>query len=167
MVQNKQLTPVFRILRRIMLPYKRVLDCKEDGPGNIYLDTFHILENKKPLFFGAVQTRKSYVSFHLMPVYVDPRILKIISDSLRKRMHGKYCFNFKTIASTSKPLIGSFLRNLKILRKWVITFIKNRNMLKRINFSGIGFVRRPLPGFPIWSVRKKVFQTTLTWELYF
>jgi hypothetical protein len=48
----------------------------------------------KPRFFGAVQTRKSYVSYHLMPVYENPSLLDGISDGLRKKMQGKSCFNF-------------------------------------------------------------------------
>jgi hypothetical protein len=28
----------------------------------------------RPLFVAAVQTRKSYVSYHLMPVYVQPSV---------------------------------------------------------------------------------------------
>jgi hypothetical protein len=52
---------------------------------------------RKPLFFGAVQTNKSYVSYHLMPVYVNADLLDGISGSLQKRMQGKSCFNFKAI----------------------------------------------------------------------
>lgn len=50
----------------------------------------------KPGFFGAVQTRKSFVSYHLMPVYEDPGLLDGISAALRGRMQGKSCFNFAT-----------------------------------------------------------------------
>ena len=46
------------------------------------------------LRFGGVQTRKNYVSYHLMPVYVFPDLLDGISDKLKKRMQGKSCFNF-------------------------------------------------------------------------
>jgi len=97
MSQRNQLSQVFKELREIILPYKRVMNCKEDIPGNFCLETFHIMKNKKPLFFGAVHTRKNYISYHLMPVYVNPKILKTISGSLQKRMQGKSCFNFKTI----------------------------------------------------------------------
>jgi len=51
----------------------------------------------RPLFAAAVQVKKSYVSYHLMPVYVDPTLVANISAALRKRMQGKACFNFKTI----------------------------------------------------------------------
>ena len=55
------------------------------------------MKNGKPLFFGAVQIRKRYVSFHLMPVYVNPDLLTDAGPALLKRMHGKSCFNFTKI----------------------------------------------------------------------
>jgi hypothetical protein len=51
----------------------------------------------RPLFAAAVQVKKSYVSYHLMPIYVDRALLARVSAALRKRMQGKACFNFKTI----------------------------------------------------------------------
>ena len=51
----------------------------------------------RPLFAAAVQVRKSYVSYHLMPIYMDPALMPTVSAALRKRMQGKACFNFKTI----------------------------------------------------------------------
>jgi hypothetical protein len=44
-----------------------------------------------------VQIRRGYVSFHLMPVYVEPKLLSALSPELKKRMQGKSCFNFKQI----------------------------------------------------------------------
>ena len=49
----------------------------------------------KEVWFGGVQTRKNYVSYHLMPVYVFPELLDGISEELKKRMQGKSCFNFR------------------------------------------------------------------------
>ena len=43
----------------------------------------------RPLFAAAVQIKKSYVSFHLMPVYANPALLDSLSPALRKRMQGK------------------------------------------------------------------------------
>jgi hypothetical protein len=51
----------------------------------------------KDVWFGAVQTRKNYVSYHLMPVYVFPELLDTISPELKKRMQGKSCFNFTRV----------------------------------------------------------------------
>jgi hypothetical protein len=49
------------------------------------------------VFFGAVQLRKSYVSFHLMPVYLKPELLASVSPELKSRMQGKSCFNLSTV----------------------------------------------------------------------
>jgi hypothetical protein len=88
---------VFFELRRVLAPYAATLVTKKDDVTEIYLDTKHIQKNKTPLFFGAVQIKKSYVSFHLMPVYLKPELLDAISPELRKRMQGKSCFNFKAV----------------------------------------------------------------------
>lgn len=97
MPENTDLTEVFEALKALMQPYAEILVCKSDVPGNLYIETDYVMKNKKPLFFGAVQTRKHYVSYHLMPVYVRPDLLQGMSDSLQKRMQGKSCFNFKAI----------------------------------------------------------------------
>ncbi len=90
-------TRIFTELRTILIPYAESLDVKEDTDESYYVDTRHVMKNGKPLFFGATQIRKRYVSFHLMPVYVNPRLLTAASSALLKRMHGKSCFNFTKI----------------------------------------------------------------------
>ncbi len=88
---------VFIELRAVMALYAEKLDAKKDDGAELYVDTKHIQKNKKPLFFGAVQIKKSYVSFHLMPVYVKPELLAGVSPALKGRMQGKSCFNFTEI----------------------------------------------------------------------
>lgn len=51
----------------------------------------------RPLFVAGVLVRKNYVSYHLMPVYAMPALVKTLSPALRKQMHGKACFNFTAI----------------------------------------------------------------------
>ena len=82
-------------LQAILEPYEAHLVRTAASDSGYSLDTRHILPNKQPLFFGSVQLCKNYVSFYLMPVYVFPDLLNGISDSLRKRMQGKSCFNFR------------------------------------------------------------------------
>jgi hypothetical protein len=89
------LAPVYAALHRILAPYAARLDTKRDTATELWVDTRHVQKNRKPLFFGAVQLKKSYVSFHLMPVYLRPELLDSISPELRARMQGKSCFNFK------------------------------------------------------------------------
>jgi hypothetical protein len=85
---------LFADLRRIMAPFAAGLDVKRDDATEFHVDTWHVQKNRKPLFFGAVQIRKSSVSFHLMPVYVRPELLVSVSPALKARMQGKSCFNF-------------------------------------------------------------------------
>ena len=97
MPKTTEKTAVFQDLKETMSSYCEYLDLVADDEVSYYLNTHHIMKNKKPMFFGAVQIKKNYVSYHLMPVYVDPTLLDDISDSLKKRMQGKSCFNFKNV----------------------------------------------------------------------
>ena len=111
-----ELTTAFTELRSILAPYATKLDAKKDDPAELYLDTRHIQKNKKPLFFAAVQIKKSYVSFHLMPVYLQPARLDGLSPDLKSRMQGKSCFNFtevdeplfKELASLTKAGLAAY-----------------------------------------------------------
>ncbi|MFC3095598.1 hypothetical protein DRW07_08230 [Alteromonas sediminis] len=86
---------IFHHLREILFPYKNGMVVATDNTENFYLNTHHVMKNKKPMYFGSVKINKRYVSFHLMPVYVFPELLEGISPELKKRMQGKSCFNFK------------------------------------------------------------------------
>jgi hypothetical protein len=44
-----------------------------------------------------VEVRKNYVSYHLMGIYMNPKLEAKLSGSLRARMQGKSCFNFKEV----------------------------------------------------------------------
>ena len=51
---------------------------------------------KKPAMPVAwVETGKAYVSYHLMGVYGNTKLLEGMSKELKARMQGKTCFNFK------------------------------------------------------------------------
>ncbi len=90
-------TTAYAALHKILAPYAIKLDAKKDDESELYVNTRHIQKNKKPLFFGAVQVKKSYVSFHLMSVYLKPELLASISPELKSRMQGKSCFNFAAV----------------------------------------------------------------------
>jgi hypothetical protein len=94
------LPAVFTALNQIMRPYAAHLVCLADNDSELSLETSHIQKNKKPLWFGGVQVKKNYVSYHLMPVYVNPQLLADLSPGLRKRMQGKSCFNFTAVDET-------------------------------------------------------------------
>lgn len=104
------LQPVFDSLRSILTPYAKHMVVVHDTDTYYYLDTHHIMPNKKPMFFAAVRLGASYVSFYLMPVYCSPELLRTLTPNLKKRMQGKSCFNFK---NTDKELFAE----LKLLTK--------------------------------------------------
>lgn len=86
---------IFTQLKSYLAQYEKSLSVLHDKSDNYYLNTPTTETNKKPEFFGAVQVKKSYVAFHLMPVYYYPNLLDNISQDLKNRMQGKSCFNFK------------------------------------------------------------------------
>jgi len=75
------------------------------------------------MYFGSVRLGKAYVSFHLMPLYMSPPLLKTIPPALKKRMQGKTCFNFKT--APEPDLVAGLTRLTEAAfeqwreRKWV------------------------------------------------
>lgn len=112
------LAPVFTELRNIMAPYGAKLDTKRDAPGDFYVDTRQLGANKKPIFFGAVQEKAKFVSYHLMPVYSYPELLDEISPELKARMQGKSCFNFNQIdAALMKQLAALTKRSFEQYKK--------------------------------------------------
>ena len=109
----------FDQLKKVLVKFEKHLSVLHNKPDNYYLNTTTVDKNKKPEFFGAVQVKKSYVSFHLMPVYYYPELRDEISDELKSKMQGKSCFNFKEIDK-------SLLSELKSLTK--SAFEKYREM---------------------------------------
>ncbi|HET9912778.1 MAG TPA: hypothetical protein VFQ13_12860 [Anaerolineales bacterium] len=111
MSTKSDLPSVFEELKTILEPYARELDLKVDTSEAYSIDGSYSEKWRKQLFFGAAQVKKNYVSFHLMPVYMYPELLKDISPELKKRMQGKSCFNFKKIEpDLFKELAGLTLK---------------------------------------------------------
>lgn len=112
---------IFIKLRALLEQYERSLTVLHNKSDNYYLNTPISEIDKKPEFFGAVQVKKSYVSVHLMPVYYYPELLLTISDTLKNKMQGKSCFNFKDIDEKLfdelKELIESCFRKYQSLNK--------------------------------------------------
>jgi hypothetical protein len=51
----------------------------------------------RPTFLAAVQQKRRYVAVHLFPVYERPELLDTLTPALRRRMHGKSCFQFTKV----------------------------------------------------------------------
>lgn len=98
MPTSESFTATFSALRAILEPYAAKMTVAIDTPGEYQLSSATLKDRiGRPLYVAAVQIKKNYVSFHLMPIYADPVLLKEVSPSLRKRMQGKSCFNFTTV----------------------------------------------------------------------
>jgi hypothetical protein len=103
---------VFAALKPVFAKCAKRLAVKADTPSEYTLVTKSASpfpqHKGQPMYFGSVRVGKAYVSFHLMPIYMSPPLIKSISPALKKRMQGKTCFNFKT--EPEPELIASLTR---------------------------------------------------------
>ncbi len=86
---------VYEKLQTIMAAHTAGLIVKHNDPESYYVIGPTPDYRGNEAYFGGVQIKKNYVSYHLMPVYMDPSLLENIPEKLKKRMQGKSCFNFK------------------------------------------------------------------------
>lgn len=85
----------FQALRAILVPYSKLgSKVVHDKPDNYYLETTFSVMGRGPVMFAAVRTGKSYVSYHLLPLYMNPLLHNKVSAELNRRRQGKACFNF-------------------------------------------------------------------------
>ena len=97
------LDDVFAELRPLLARHAAVLAVARDEPGNIEVESKKITPSGTAMWFGAVKTGESAVSFHLMPVASHGGLLSDVSEDLRERMEGKGRFNFT--ADTLSPAL--------------------------------------------------------------
>jgi hypothetical protein len=88
---------IFDALKPVFEEYAGRLAIQVDKPGEYYLETKTAMRKGQRLQFGGVKIGKAYVSFHLMPIYMNPKLQSTISPELKKRMQGKSCFNFTSV----------------------------------------------------------------------
>ena len=90
---------VFAALREVLAAYSDLLLVTVDKPGDYQISSRTLKDRTgRPLFVAAVQIKKNYVSYHLLPLYMNPALQKKVSPELKKRKQGKACFNFTEIA---------------------------------------------------------------------
>jgi hypothetical protein len=101
MAPNTSFHATFDALRGVLDRHCKRLLVVTDKPGDYQVASPTLKDRTgRPLFLGAVQIRKNYVSYHFIPVYAVPALLKTISPELKKRMQGKSCFNFTAVDRT-------------------------------------------------------------------
>ena len=99
------LAETFLQLKKVLEPYAGKMVVKHDGPGIYYLESAPSKKYDTEVFFAAVQTQKTQVSFHLLPLHVFPEMLKGLSPALKKRLRGSSRFAFTTVdAATLREL---------------------------------------------------------------
>ena len=91
------LDPVYGRLKSILEPYGQRLHVTDDGPTTYGVDAAPEGERNPTTWFAGVRLGKRYVSYYLMPVYVDAALAATIPPDLRRRMQGKSCFNFTKV----------------------------------------------------------------------
>ena len=100
------LQPVFVALRKILQKHRGEWSVREDSelcyslagsPGPAAVQMWGGKMKKPIMPIAWVEIGKNYVSYHLMPVYGNPKLLDGVSKELISRMQGKSCFNFKSV----------------------------------------------------------------------
>ena len=87
---------VYDDLRAIMLSVADDgLVVTDDNPGSLTVRSNRLDAKGQLGWFGTVTIKRSYVAYHLMPLYENQHLAEGISEELTKRKQGKTCFNFK------------------------------------------------------------------------
>ena|SRR5687767_14538093 len=89
--------PVFKRLKAILEPYGQRMHVTSETSDSYGIDMAPEAQRNPTTWFGGVRRGKAYVSYYLMPVYVEPSLLEGISPALKRRMQGKSCFNFTKV----------------------------------------------------------------------
>jgi hypothetical protein len=97
MADKESFQEIFDALKPVFEEYAGRLAIQVDKPGQYYLETKTAMRKGQRFQFGGVKIGKAYVSFHLMPIYMNPKLQAAISPELKKRMQGKSCFNFTSV----------------------------------------------------------------------
>jgi len=85
---------VFAELREILRKHAAGMNVVADTPSDFTI-TSPAVANGKPLWFGRVVVTKTAVTYHLFPLYFNPKLQAAIPAELLARKQGKTCFNFR------------------------------------------------------------------------
>jgi hypothetical protein len=92
---SKDYPGAFAALRAILAQHREGMSVLADTETNYTLVSPAIGPNGKPLWFGAVTSKKSAVTYHFMPLYYNPKLVASLSPALESRRSGKTCFQFQ------------------------------------------------------------------------
>lgn len=87
---------IFAELRSLMLDAAPDMVITDDTPTTFTLKTPWLeARTQQPAWFGWIAIKKSYVAYHVMPLYTLAALNDAVPPGLEKRRQGKTCFNFK------------------------------------------------------------------------
>ena len=78
---QKSFQEIFEALKPVFEEYAGRLAIQVDKPGEYYLETKTAMRKGQHFQFGGVRIGKAYVSFHLMPIYMNPKLQAAISPN--------------------------------------------------------------------------------------
>ena len=115
---DAEFAAVFAGLRAVLAPYRsQQMRVTADTASEFHLETTFPVYRGKPVYFAGVKTGKGYVSFHFVPIYMQPELQKQLSPELKKHMQGKGCFNFKAVDANLFAEVGQLAgRGLELYR---------------------------------------------------
>jgi hypothetical protein len=110
MADSTHFAPVYERLRGILEPFGRRMHVVADDAKTYAVDMAPESGRNPTTWFGGVRVGRRYVSYYLMPVYVEPALLEDVSPALKRRMQGKSCFNFATVDEGLFAELGELTR---------------------------------------------------------
>lgn len=84
--KKSEFDDVYSALLDLLRAYEDRLVLKTANTGYQFLESRLPTYKNRPMFFAAVRAGRSYVSYHLLPLYMDPKMVKIVPPGLKKRM---------------------------------------------------------------------------------
>ncbi len=103
---SEEFEAIFDRLKAILAKYADGLDASQNdrgefglaGPvGPATLAAWRGKMKHPKVAVAWVRAGKAYVSYHLMGLYMNPKLAAQVPVELRVRMQGKTCFNFKSL----------------------------------------------------------------------
>ena len=101
---SSEFETIFVRLRRILQEHAGTFSVSRDAPdcyglegmtGSAAVEAWGGKVKRRTIPVAWVQIGKAYVSYHLMGIHGNGKLLEGMSKELKARMQGKTCFNFK------------------------------------------------------------------------
>ena len=97
MTHAEQFVDVFSRLKLLLQPVVTPMTIRKDTDTAFEIGLPKTAAHRGGVGVAAVVIGKRYVSYHSVPVYMDPGLMNDASERILKRMQGKGCFNFTTL----------------------------------------------------------------------